>query len=74
MNNNCDGSGPHTFGNGDVRVLPTTPGSNAILCQACFLRELEWRRKRNVDLAAANRYDLPVWNTLEIYAKGHGVS
>jgi hypothetical protein len=66
LNNNCDGSGPHIPG--EVRVLPTSPGSNAILCKLCFAHELAWRSERNKELAADSRFDLPNWDTLKIYA------
>lgn len=63
--NNCDGSGPHSCG--EVRVLPTTPGSNAILCKADYIREIVWRRFRNGQLAPDARYDLPEWESLRVY-------
>jgi hypothetical protein len=65
-NSNCDGSGPHT--QGEVRILPTGPHSNAILCSQCYIRELAWRRERNKDLAPDVRFDLPTWDSLKVYA------
>lgn len=67
QNPNCDGSGP--CDGTEVRVLPTGPQSNAIVCRACFGREITWRRLRNIALAADCRFDLPAWNELEVYAK-----
>lgn len=66
----CDG-GVLSHATGEVRVLPlgrTVGGSNLILCRLCFDREIDWRRKRNWDLAVSARFDLPTWNSLEIYA------
>lgn len=63
-NANCDGSGPH-FGR-EVRVLPTG-GSNAILCRACYNREIAFRVERNRDLSPDSLFDLPTWTTLKTY-------
>lgn len=63
---NCDGSGPHNAG--EVRVLPLAGGGNLILCYSCWLRELQWRRLRNRELAPEARYDLPAWEALNVYA------
>lgn len=64
-NYNCDGSGPHTAG--QVRVLPTGGDSNAILCRACYRREIAYRIERNRTLSAAAKYALPTWGSLKIY-------
>lgn len=63
--NNCDGSGPHS--GTEVRILPTSPGSNVILCRADFVREISWRKERNRDLSDDAKFDLPSWESLEIY-------
>ncbi len=63
--NNCDGSGPHT--SGQVRVLPTGGQGNAILCWSCFQQEMAWRIERNQELAGDCKFDLPGWDSLEIY-------
>lgn len=69
MNNcNCDGSGPHS--GPEVRVLPLGKNphhGNLILCRNCHARELEWRKERNPELAEDCRYDLPAWESLEVY-------
>lgn len=65
-NNNCDND-KCIDPKGEVRVLPTGGEGNAILCHTCYLHELRWRRERNHDLAPANRFKLPQWETLKIY-------
>ena len=32
--------------------------------------ELAWRRERNEELAGANKFDLPAWDSLKIYDGG----
>lgn len=64
-NHNCDGSGPHTAG--EVRVLPTSPGSNAILCRSDYDREIAWRKERNKSLGEFAKFDLPAWDSLKVY-------
>lgn len=65
-NPNCDGGHCRTeFG--EVRILPTGGESNAILCKNCFLYEMQYRRYRNVLLAEPAKFDLPLWDDLEIY-------
>jgi len=64
-NNNCNGSGP-CLGE-TVKVLPTGGDGNAILCLACFNREMIWRRTRNLDLAEENKFQIKKWNDLKIY-------
>ena len=63
-NPNCDGSGPHA---GSVRVLPLARDANAILCFACFQAEIAWRRSRNLALSSDAQYDLPRWESLDVY-------
>lgn len=74
MNNwNCDGSGPHSTGKfGEVRVLPTGGDSNAILCRACFCREMDYRRERNQELAPDCQFKLPRWDDLKVYLTAEG--
>jgi hypothetical protein len=62
-NYNCDGSGPHT--SGEVRLLPTGGGGNAILCRSCFEHEILYRRYRNESNGA--EFDLPTWASLKVY-------
>lgn len=63
-NVNCGGSGPHTAG--EVRWLSTGGGSNAILCRACFEREIRWRRERNRSLGEFAQFQLPCWEDLKV--------
>jgi hypothetical protein len=67
QNNNCDGSGPHT--EGTVKLLRSGGDSNLILCRACWEHEVDWRRRRNLELDASFRWDLPEWSTGEIYGE-----
>lgn len=68
QNPNCDGS--HcTSHSGPVRVLPYGGGGNLILCRACYLHEIQFRRERNRELAADCRYDLPGWDVLKAYGE-----
>jgi len=71
-NPNCDNDKcrvPHS----EVRVLPTggrgDNQSNLILCQACFEHEIRFRVQRNRELAKDCRFDLPSWESLEIYGE-----
>jgi hypothetical protein len=69
-NPDCDGSGGsdgerHTLG--QVRVLPTGGGGNAILCRRCFEHEIGFRRERNKELDKGCRFDLPTWDALKVY-------
>lgn len=52
---------------GQVRVLPTGGDSNAILCRRCFIREIVFRKERNLALSTDCRFDLPAWETLKPY-------
>lgn len=56
--------------NGEIRVLPTGGSSNALLCYTCFLHEMQFRRERNKELAEDCVFDLPKWESLEIYDPG----
>ena len=65
QNPNCDGSGPCR--GTEVRVLPMGGDGNVILCQACFNREMIWRKYRNRGLSEEAKYVLPTWHKLEVY-------
>lgn len=66
-NPNCDGS--HcSFSKSEVRVLPYGGGGNLILCHACYCYEMVFRRSRNKELSSAAAFDLPTWDSLEVYA------
>jgi hypothetical protein len=62
-NPNCDGDKCEK-NEGIVKVLPTGPDSNAILCFACYLNEMAFRRSR---IADGVEFDLPSWDSLKIY-------
>ena len=66
MQNNCDGSGPHA--EGAVKVMRCGGSSNLILCRNCWQRELNYRHMRNRDLGRDFKFDLPAWETAEVYA------
>ena len=53
--------------NGQVRLLPLPGGANAILCFHCFAYEMRARTRANKDLAGDCRWDIPAWDSLEIY-------
>lgn len=61
----CGGSGPHQTG--DVRSLPLGGGSNLILCQFCWNRELVYRRERNESLDKSARFETPDWQDGTLY-------
>ena len=65
MQNNCDGSGPHT--DGDVRVMPTGGDGNLILCLRCWMRENAWRAERNRELGKDAWFDLVEWQNAKVY-------
>jgi hypothetical protein len=65
--NNCD-YGHDTIQ--EIRVLPISGGelgSNALLCRACFHKEIIWRIDRNKDLTESARFSLPNWDDLKVY-------
>lgn len=72
MNPNCDG-GNCVIETGEVRVLPTGGDSNAILCRACFAREIAFRRERNRELSSDCKFDLPTWDSLKVYKESEAV-
>lgn len=64
---NCDGEGPHA--GRQVRLLPTGSDGNAILCRACYAREMNFRRERNQELDKSCQFDIPHWSSLKIYGE-----
>lgn len=56
-----------TDANSEVRILSLGRDSNSILCEACFIHEIRYRRMRNRELGKANQYQLPEWSSLEVY-------
>lgn len=68
QNWNCDGSGPHS--GPEVRILrigATADQGNMILCRNCFNREIAFREDRNRDLGKDCQFELPAWDSLEVY-------
>ena len=63
----CDGGFCRSNKAQELRRLPTGGEGAAILCQACYQQEMGWRRDRNKELDADVRYDLPTWESLEVY-------
>lgn len=66
QNPNCDGAYCRKA-KGEIRVLPTGGDSNALLCHACYLNEIQFRKIRNRTLPKENQFDIPFWENLEIY-------
>jgi hypothetical protein len=65
---NPECGGAHcTKDKGEVRLLPTGEGSNAILCHACYRHEISYRRERNRSLGEFAKFSLPPWESLEVY-------
>lgn len=54
---------------GEVRVLPTGGDGNIILCRACYVHEMAYRRDRNKSLGKFARFALPEWEELEVYVE-----
>lgn len=62
-NPNCDGTHCEQA-DGEVRLLPTGGDGNAILCYACYLHEMAYRK----DLVKGQMPpDLPAWKSLKVY-------
>lgn len=66
-NNNCSGS-RCTDPSAEVRVLPTGGEGNMILCEKCYEHEMRVRRDRNGNLALGAKFELPTWQSLEVYS------
>ena len=66
FNNSCDGG---HLTNMEVRLLPLNKdqGSNLIVCFNHYLEEIKWRKMRNIALGDFAKFDLPTWESLEIY-------
>jgi hypothetical protein len=65
MQNNCDGSAPHT--DGTVKLMPTGGDGNLILCRSCWQRELTYRADRNRSLGDFAQFSLPKWDDAKEY-------
>lgn len=65
-NPNCDGDHCRSE-SGQVRRLPLGEGA-LLLCSACFVAEMRWRKRRNKRAFSASAlFDLPSWKELEVY-------
>lgn len=69
VNYNCDGQG---FGNctgehSQVRSLPLGGGANVIVCHSHYNNEINFRKIRNNYLDNSAKFDLPSWESLEVY-------
>ena len=64
-NPNCDG-GFCTPARGEVRTLPLYDKSLLYLCHSCYAHEMRFRRWKNARLAESEKFDLPVWESLEL--------
>jgi hypothetical protein len=66
-NLNCDGEFCKSK-TGEIRVLPVSKDSNALLCQACFNHEVIWHRKiKSAFCDVSVPEDLPTWDSLKVY-------
>ncbi len=64
MNNpNCDGEKCICPGD-EVRRLPISDQGAVIVCRRCYEYEIAYRRKL---IAAGLDFDLPSWESLEVY-------
>ena len=69
QNPNCDG-GHCRAETGEVRTLPMSAEpnhGNLILCHACYIAEIAWRKSRNKELTDYTKFDTPKWEVLEVY-------
>lgn len=67
MNNpNCD-HGQRCSENPQVRRLPTGGNSAVIVCKHHYILEMMYRRVRNKELAEECQFDIPKWESLEVY-------
>lgn len=61
----------------EIRRLPTSGDSAVLICYKHYLHEMQFRRERNRELVAGgnpqNIFDLPAWNSLEIYSAKNGL-
>jgi hypothetical protein len=58
-------SGSHcTSETSEVRVLPYGGVSDRVLCFACFLYEVNYRRD---EIRYGREFELPAWRDLELY-------
>ena len=59
-NHDCDGSGPCSHGKTALLLTgKTRMDGGVILCRACWRREIEWRRDRNLKLSPDCAFMLP---------------
>ena len=60
----CDGAGPHI--EGEARKMKHG-GGNLILCYFCWNNEIAHRQRLNQNLTPSAQFDLPAWETGEVY-------
>lgn len=53
--------------NETVRRLPISEGSAIIVCYRHYCQEMNFRRERNKELGDFCKFDLPSWESLEVY-------
>ena len=57
----------------ETRKLPLDGGANIICSRRGYEREMAYRRERNAAkyglMAVANKYEIPSWESLELYEK-----
>lgn len=53
--------------NGEVRILPLGGRSNLILCHACYVNEMEWRKLVNKATPETSQWPFPAWEDLKRY-------
>ena len=57
----------HTDKPREVRVLPLNGDSNLIVCRQGHVKEMDFRRERNIFLAKENQFNTPRWEELQPY-------
>lgn len=69
-NPNCDGAYCR-HEKGEIRKMPTGSDGNMVLCHACYLNEIQFRKIRNRTLPKDVQFDIPRWENLKIYDAGN---
>ena len=68
LKNHCDGSGPHSGVENEVRVYPLGGNGNLIMCMACFARENRYRYERGVETKRPQDWPQVSFFKAEVYA------
>jgi hypothetical protein len=67
-NPNCDyANGKCCVSPSEIRILPLGGEGNIHCCRTHYNHEMVYRRERNKNLSDNCKFDLPPWNSLEIY-------